>query len=247
MLNFDKNKLYPILDDVYPGPHINRVWYVGNNVPISWALRHQSAIAELGFIVINMDGRGTPFRSKEFLNYSYNNIKVAGGLVDHVTGIKQLADKFKYIDISRVGVFGHSGGGYASARAILEFPDFFKVGVSSSGSHDHRGNISIPMDINMPKKDEQKYEAQSNINLAMNLKGKLLLVTGDLDDNVHPTMTINLVNALIKANKDFDFLLIPNGSHTISINTYFLRKRWDYFYIHLLGKEPPVSFKISSD
>ncbi|MDA3952131.1 MAG: DPP IV N-terminal domain-containing protein [Bacteroidales bacterium] len=245
--NFNENALFPILDNVYPGPQTNNVWYIGYDGPEIEYLRHQFATAELGFIVIDMDGRGTPFRSKKFLNHSYNDLGFAGGLIDHVSGIKQLSRQLSYIDSSRVGVFGHSGGGYASTRAILEFPDFYDVAVSSAGNHDSRGYLSIWMDYYMCKKDTIAYEDQSNISLVGNLKGKLMLMTGDLDDNVHPSMTINLVHALIKANKDFDFLLIPNANHGNSRNTYFLRKRWDYFYRNLLDKEPPTNFKLSLD
>jgi dipeptidyl-peptidase 4 len=243
--NFSRNFHYPILDDIYPGPQINRVYYIGYDGPVSRFIRDQSAIAELGFVVINIDGRGTPFRSKKFLNYSYNNLGVAGGLIDHVSGIKQISERLSYIDTTRVGIFGHSGGGYASTRAILEFPDFYDVAVSSAGTHDSRGYLSIWMDNYMCKKDSMGYIDQSNVSLAGNLKGKLMLMTGDLDDNVHPTMTINFIDALIKANKDFDFLLIPNANHGSSSNPYFIRKRWDYFYKHLLNKEPPVNFNIS--
>jgi dipeptidyl aminopeptidase/acylaminoacyl peptidase len=243
--DLDKNKHYPVLDDVYPGPQSNRIRYIGYNGPVSELLRHQSAIAELGFIVVNIDGRGTPFRSKKFLNYSYNNLGFAGGLIDHIAGIKQLSEKYKYIDTTRVGIFGHSGGGYASARAILEFPDFYDVAVSSAGNHDSRGYISVWMDNYMCKKTGDNYQNQANTSLAGNLKGKLMLMTGDLDDNVHPSMTINLVDALIKANKDFDFILMPNLNHSSYMNPYFLRRRWDYFYKNLLGKEPPTNFKLS--
>jgi len=242
--NFEKNTRYPILDDVYPGPQINRVKFVGFDGPVSRSLRHQSAIAELGFFVINMDGRGTPFRSKKFLNYSYNDLGFAGGLVDHVAGIKQLSEQWSYIDTTRVGVFGHSGGGYASTRAILEFPDFYDIAVSSAGNQDSRGYISIWMDNYMCKKDSMLYFDQSNVSLVNNLKGKLLLMTGDLDDNVHSSMTINLIDALIKANKDFDFLLIPNANHGSVANKYFIKKRWDYFYKFFLDKESPADFKL---
>lgn len=243
--NFKESCLYPILDDVYPGPQINRVIYIGCEVPFSQFIRHQSAMAELGFVVINIDGRGTPFRSKKFLNYSYNDLGFAGGLIDHVAGIKQLSKERSFLDTTRVGIFGHSGGGYASTRAILEFPDFYDVAVSSAGNHDNRGYISLWMDNYMCQKDSMSYLDQSNVSLVGNLKGKLMLMTGDLDDNVHPSMTINLIDALIKANKDFDFLLIPNANHGSSGNKYFIKRRWDYFYKHLLGKEPPVNFSIS--
>ncbi|MBO6794408.1 MAG: DPP IV N-terminal domain-containing protein [Balneolaceae bacterium] len=243
--NLNTNAKYPVLDDMYPGPQINRNYHIGFDGPISSLIRHQSAIAELGFVVANIDGRGTPFRSKEFLNHSYNDLGSAGGLDDHVSGIIQLSDKYSYIDTSRVGAFGHSGGGYASTRAILEFTEFYDVAVSSAGNHDSRGYTSIWMDSYMGKADSIAWKDQSNASLAQNLKGKLLLMTGDLDDNVHPSMTINLVDELIKANKDFDFLLIPNANHGSSSNPYFFRKRWDYFYRHLLGKEPPMNFKLS--
>ncbi|MFT2089843.1 DPP IV N-terminal domain-containing protein [Paraglaciecola sp. 2405UD69-4] len=244
--HLDSEKRYPVIDDIYPGPQMTRA-EIGYDWPVNGGLRHQSALAELGFIVINMDGRGTPLRSKAFLLHAYNNLGFAGGLVDHVSGIKQLAASRSYLDIDRVGIFGHSAGGYASARAILKFPDFYDVAVSSAGNHDSEGNISIWMDTYMCSEGLNENKAHSNIILAENLKGKLLLMTGDMDDNVHPSQTINLVDALIKANKDFDFILIPNANHSSSRHPYFMRKRWDYFYKHLLGKTPPKNFELKTN
>lgn len=243
--DFDENKKYPILDDIYPGPQINRLNFIGLNSPIAGGLRHQTAIAELGFIVIHIDGRGTPFRSKAFFNDAYTQHGYSGGLVDHVSGIKQMAERYPYMDTSRIGIFGHSGGGFASTRAMLKFPDFYKVAVSSAGNHNNYGYISIWMDVYLNKEKGENFEPESNSDLVQNLKGKLLLMTGDLDDNVHHTLTINLVDALIKASKDFDFMLMPNTNHGSSArHPYFLKKRWDYFYKHLLGKEPPANFKL---
>ena len=235
---------YPVLDDIYPGPQINRAYYIGFNWPIVGSLRHQIATAELGFVVVNLDGRGTPFRSKGFHNYSYNDIGFAGGLVDHIAGIKQLYDRYDYIDRNKVGIFGHSAGGYASTRALLEFPEFYDVAVSSAGNHDSRANTSIWLDLYMCMQSTEAYEDQSNLSMVSNLKGKLMLMTGDLDDNVHPTATYNLIDALIKEHKDFDFLLIPNASHSDSKSKYFEKKRWDYFYQHILGKTPPTGFRL---
>lgn len=244
--NFEETNKYPILDDVYPGPQINRVGiFLDRKQPFSTRLRKIFSLAELGFLVLTMDGRGTPFRSKEFLNFSYNNLGVAGGMEDHVIGIKQLAERLPYIDTTRVGIYGHSAGGYASMRSILSYPDFYDVAVSSAGNHDQRGYISIWMDNYMCKNVDDNFEEQSNMNLAENLKGKLLLMTGGMDDNCHPSQTIGMVNALIKANRDFDFLLMPGTNHGQSINNpYFLRRRMDYFYQHLLKRNPPVNFKL---
>jgi len=144
-----------------------------------------------------------------------------------------------------VGIYGHSGGGYASARAILQYPDFFKVAVSSAGNHDQRGYVTDWGEKYLGLVEKDNYLSQSNSTLAGNLKGKLFLVCGDMDDNVHPALTMQLVQALIRANKDFDFLMLPNSNHSFAPNKeYFIRKRWDYFVRHLLGAEPPKDYKI---
>jgi dipeptidyl aminopeptidase/acylaminoacyl peptidase len=238
---FDSDKKYPLIDGIYPGPQAIRT-------PKSFTdlFRYDDmAIAELGFIVMTVDGLGTPFRSKAFHDLSYGRLDEAGGLEDHISALRQLAASRPYLDLSRVGIYGHSGGGYASARAILQYPDFFKVAVSSAGNHDQRGYVTDWGEKYLGLVEKDNYLSQSNSTLAGNLKGKLFLVCGDMDDNVHPALTMQLVQALIRANKDFDFLMLPNSNHSFAPNKeYFIRKRWDYFVRHLLGAEPPKDYKI---
>jgi dipeptidyl aminopeptidase/acylaminoacyl peptidase len=244
---FSDSRKYPIVDDIYPGPH-------NSHTPKAFdqALGlHANSIAELGFVVVTVDGMGTCCRSKAFHDISYRNLADAGGLEDHIIAIKWLASKYRYLDVDKVGIFGHSAGGYASAHAILRYPDFYKVCVSSAGNHDARTDKATWVERWMGLPVGEQYTKSSNVTYAANLKGKLLLVHGELDDNVHPGSTIQLVDALIKANKDFDLLILPNRNHGQMIDisgdqprvaapdNYFLRKRWDYFVRHLLGVDPP--------
>jgi dipeptidyl-peptidase 4 len=243
--SFDPSRKYPILDDVYPGPQSIRTIKAFPQDPLSaidfWG---PQAISELGFLVITMDGLGTPLRSKAFHDISYGNLGDAGGLEDHIAGIRQLASGRAYIDLDRVGIYGHSGGGFASARALLRFPDFFKVAVSSAGNHDQRGFMAGWGEKYQGLLKEDNYRNQINADLAENLKGKLLLIFGDMDMGVHPALTIQLIDALIKANKDFDLIILPNRDHFYMNDTYFIRKTWDFFVQHLLDQSPPLSYKI---
>jgi len=243
--DFDPTKKYPLIDGIYPGPQITRT---PKSFPSSligglmfWG---DQALAELGFIVVNIDGMGTPLRSKAFHDVAYGNLGEAGGLKDHIEGFKQLAAEHPYIDLDRVGIYGTSGGGFATARAMLEFPDFYKVGVSSAGNHDQRGYIAAWGEKYQGLLDGNNYKNQVTADLAKNLKGKLFLVHGGMDDNVHPALTLQLVDALIKANKRFDLLIIPNSSHGVSAHPYFTLRLWDYFVEHLLGEEPPADYKL---
>jgi dipeptidyl aminopeptidase/acylaminoacyl peptidase len=163
----------------------------------------------------------------------------AGGLQDHIAGMRQLASGRPYMDLSRVGIYGHSGGGFASTHAILAYPEFYKVAVSSAGNHDQRSYLASWGEQYQGLLEGENYKNQANAGLAANLRGKLLLVHGDMDDNVHPAMTLQVVDALIKANKDFDLLIMPNRNHSFSLDPYFVRRKWDFFVRHLLGVEPP--------
>ncbi len=245
-INFTPKQQYPIIDFIYPGPQ--RI-----NTPKSFPMKLNAsileywdpqALAELGFIVIVMDGFGTPLRSKKFLDYSYGKMEEAGGLEDHVKIIKELAKSHSFMNLEKVGIYGHSGGGYASARAILEYPDFYKVAVSSAGNHDQRGYVAGWGEKYQGLVQNTDYTHQANSKLANNLKGKLFLVCGDMDDNVHFSLTYQLADALIKANKDFDMLVLPNRNHYFLIDEYFIRKRWDYFVRYLLDQTPSKSYKI---
>jgi dipeptidyl aminopeptidase/acylaminoacyl peptidase len=246
-MNFISNHSYPVIDDIYPGPGFirsaksfdpdpdARIWF--------W---HPQALAELGFIVVTIDGRGSAFRSKAFHDVGYGKYERYCGLADHISALHQLKERYPYFDLRRVGIYGHSAGGYASARAILEYPEFFKVAVSSSGNHDQRGYVPFYGERyqGLLHECESGYAYQANQSLASNLGGKLLLVHGDMDENVHPSMTIRLAFALIKANKDFDFLILPGRNHNLWTDPYFIRRRWDYFVRHLLGAEPPNDYAV---
>jgi dipeptidyl-peptidase-4 len=238
--NLDESKKYPVIEHIYSGPH-------GFYTPKAFRAYRNSAqpIAELGFIVVIVDGMGTAKRSRAFHEVSYKNLG-DGGFADRIAWMKALAEKYPYVDISRVGVYGHSAGGYDAAHALLTHPEFYKVGVSSAGNHDHRMDKAWWVELWMGYPVEEHYIEQSNVTLAKNLEGKLLLVHGEVDDNVNPAATLQLVDALIKADKYFDMLIMPNRSHGLG-GDYFTLKRWNYFVEHLLGVEPPADFRIGKE
>ncbi len=235
--NFDANNSYPIIDATYTGPH-TQVFPKSFDI----AFRNQS-LAELGFIVMAVDGLGTSGRSKEFLNHSYKNMQ--NNLEDHVLAIKMLAQKYSWIDVDKVGIFGHSAGGYDTGRAMLGFPDFYKVGVASSGDHDFRMEKAWWPEMYQGWPIDETYENVSNITNAKNLKGKLLLVHGGIDDNVNPSATFKLAEALVNADKEFDLLIFPSQRHGYQgkASNYFTKKRWNYFLEHLLETTPIWDFK----
>jgi dipeptidyl aminopeptidase/acylaminoacyl peptidase len=243
----DPAKKYPVVDYIYPGPQ-------GGSVG-SWAFipsrsDHQ-ALAELGFIVVAIEGTGNPERSKNFHDMYWPDMST-NTLPDQVAGIRQLAQRYSYIDTNKVGIWGHSGGGFATASAMFKYPDFFKVGVSQSGNHDNRnyeddwGERYIGL-LEKGPDGKDNYEMQANQTYAKNLKGKLMLAHGLMDDNVPPYNTWLVVEALTKANKDYDLVIFPNARHGYGAdNPYMMRRRWDYFVKHLLGKEPPKEYKLES-
>jgi dipeptidyl aminopeptidase/acylaminoacyl peptidase len=238
--NFNATGKYPIVEFVYTGP---QSFFVPKTFSTFWL----QSMAELGFVVVMIDGRGTAGRSRAFHQFSYRNL--GGAFEDHVAMIKQMAARYPYMDTERVGVFGTSAGGYGAAHAMLAFPDFYKVGVSTSGDHDARLDKAWWNELYQGYPVQDDYSAQSNVTMANRLKGHLLLEHGDVDDNVHPVETMRMVDALMKANKDFDMLLVPNmfhgesGEHAL----YLVRRRWDYFVQYLLGVVPPVNFEIKED
>jgi dipeptidyl aminopeptidase/acylaminoacyl peptidase len=243
--NLDPNKKYPIVNHIYPGPQ-------GGSVG-SWSFLAArgdcQALSELGFIVVEIEGMGNPLRSKSFHDFYYANMG-DNTLPDQISGMKQLAATYPWIDIDRVGIYGHSGGGYATADAMFRYPDFFKVGIAESGNHDNReyeddwGEMYQGL-LETKSNNATNYDDQANQNLAKNLKGHLLLAHGTMDDNVPPNNTLLVVEALIKANKDFDLLLLPNQHHGYgSAGNYMTRRRWDYFVRYLLGAEPPVNYQM---
>ncbi len=243
--NFDPNKKYPIINYIYPGPQSGSV----GSRSFSASRRDNQAIADLGFIVISLDAMGTPLRSKSFHEAYYGNMG-DNGLPDQITGMEQLAAKYPWIDLDRVGIYGHSGGGFASTDAILRYPDFFKVAVSGAGNHDNRNYEDDWGEkwqglLVQNADGTTNYDNQANQLLVDNLKGKLLIAHGTLDGNVPVSNTMLLADRLIAANKDFDLVLFPNRGHGFGNEPYMMRKRWDYFVQNLLGATPPKEFKFS--
>ena len=237
--DFDSTKSYPIIDYVYPGPQVE-----GNSEAWSNGFLRKDRLAQIGFIVITVGNRGGhPNRSKWYHNYGYGNLRDYG-LEDQKYAIQQLASRHPYIDATRVGIHGHSGGGFMSTAAILKYPDFFKVAVSCAGNHDnsmynrwwseqHHGVLE---EISAAGDTTFKYSIDKNQTIVKNLKGHLMLVTGDIDDNVHPGNTIRVVDALIKANKRFDLLILPGQRHAFgTMNEYFFWRMADYYSEWLLG------------
>ncbi len=236
---FDSTKKYPIVEYVYPGPQTEAV-----NKAFSKVADRTDRLAQIGVIVITVGNRGgNPSRSKWYHNYGYGNLRDYG-LADKKAAIEQLADRYPFIDISRVGIHGHSGGGFMSTAAMLVYPDFFKVAVSSSGNHDnsiynrwwsekHHGVKEV---IGEKGDTSFVYSIEKNPDLAKNLKGHLMLTTGDVDNNVHPANTIRVVNALIKANKRFDLAILPGQRHAYGdMQEYFFWLLADYYSRWLLG------------
>jgi dipeptidyl aminopeptidase/acylaminoacyl peptidase len=235
---FDARKKYPVVEQIYTGPQ-------SFFAPKTFAAYRNAAqaVAELGFIVVQIDGLGTSGRSKAFHNHAYKNLG-DGGIPDHIALLRQMAAKYPYMDLTRVGVYGTSAGGYDSAHAMLTHPEFYKVGVSISGNHDHRMDKAWWNELWMSYPVGEHYAAQSNVMLAPKLEGKLLLVHGDLDDNVNVSSTLQFAHALMQANKDFDMLIVPNMFHGEGGNPYLIRRRWDYFVRHLHGVAPPAGYEI---
>ncbi len=240
--NFDPAKKYPVIENIYAGPH-------GSFVPKTFSTQlGMQSIAELGFIVVQIDGMGTSNRGKAFHDVAYKNLRDAG-FPDRILWHKAVAAKYAHYDISRVGIYGTSAGGQSSMGALLFHPEFYKVAVSAAGCHDNRMD-KIWWNEQWMGVVGPHYSASSNVDNAAKLEGKLMLVVGEMDKNVDPASTMQVVNALIKANKTFDLLVLPGAGHT-SGGPYGDRKRNDYFVHHLMGVEPPdrnakVSAAVSS-
>ncbi len=237
--DFDAQKKYPLIEYVYPGPQTEAV-----NTTFSRSMDANERLAQFGFIVVTVGNRGgNPGRSKWYHNYGYGNLRDYG-LADKKAAAEQLADRYPYIDINKVGITGHSGGGFMSTAAMLVYPDFFKVAVSESGNHDNsiynrwwsEKHNGLKETITAKGDTSFQYSIDKNQDLAKNLKGHLLLSTGDIDNNVSPSNTIRLINALIKANKRFDYVLLPGQRHAYGDMTeYFFWQKGDYFCKYLLG------------
>ncbi len=238
--NLDRTKKYPVINYIYPGPQ-------GGGVgarSFSPSRSDHQALAELGFVVVIIDGTCNPDRSKSFHDVCYGNMG-DNTLEDQIAGLKELAVKNPYMDLSRVGIWGHSGGGFATADAMFSYPDFYKVGIAESGNHDNRNYEDDWGERYIGLMVGDNYEKQANQINAKNLKGKLMLAHGNMDDNVPPYNTYLVVDALVKANKDFDLVIFPNARHGYGADSYYMmRRRWDYFVKNLLGAEPPKEYKL---
>lgn len=230
--NFDPNCKYPVIEEIYAGPQ-------GAFVPKSFSLlTRQYAIAELGFIVVKIDGMGTSQRSKAFHNICWKNLGDAG-FPDRILWMKAAAAKYPYMDLSQVGIYGGSAGGQSALRALLAHSDFYKVAVADCGCHDNRMDKIWWNELWMGWPIGPHYEEQSNVTQAHKLRGKLLLTVGELDRNVDPASTMQVVDALIKANKDFEMLVVPGQGHGVGETPYASRRRMDFFVRHLLRVKPP--------
>ncbi|MHC4203539.1 MAG: DPP IV N-terminal domain-containing protein [Planctomycetota bacterium] len=229
--NFKSNKSYPVIEKIYAGPQ-------GAFVPKSFGLQtREHAIAELGFIVVQIDGMGTSYRSKAFHDVCWKNLGDSG-FPDRILWTKAAAAKYHYMDLTRVGIFGGSAGGQSTLRGLLAHGDFYKVGVADCGCHDNRMDKIWWNELWMGWPIGPHYEEQSNVTQAHKLQGKLLLSVGELDRNVDPASTMQVVDALIKADKDFDLLIVPGRGHGVGETPYASRRRMDFFVRHLLGVEP---------
>lgn len=246
--DFDPGKRYPLVTYIYPGPQ------VGSVRTRAFAAAHgdHQALAELGFVVIALDGMGTPLRSKSFQDAYYGDMG-DNTLPDQVAALRQLARRHPWIDTTRAGMWGHSGGGNATAGAMFRYPDVYKVGVAQAGNHDNRSYVDDWAERYQGLERKQadgssNYDDQANAAHADKLQGKLLLIHGMMDDNVPVQNTLLVVDALVKANKDFDLLILPHARHgfTGDDNLYVMRRRWDYFVEHLLGATPPPEYRIAS-
>ncbi len=236
----DSSKKYPIINHIYPGPQTGSV----GGRTFNPARGDAQGLADLGFVVVEIDGMGTPWRSKAFHDAYYANMG-DNTLPDQVAAMRELAQRYRWIDIDKAGIYGHSGGGFATADAMFRYPDFFKVGISESGNHDNRVYEDDWGERYEGLDDGHNYDAAANQTVAKNLKGKLLLAHGTLDNNVPPNNTLLVVDALIKANKDFDLLMLPNQPHGYGAESnYMTRRRWDYFVKNLLGAEPPKEYEL---
>lgn len=247
--NFDPKKKYPIINNAYPGPQSGSV----GSRAFTAARGDKQALAELGFVVVSIDGTGTPNRSKAFTDAYYGKMGQHNTIPDQIAGMKELAVKYPWIDINKAAMWGHSGGGFITADALLRAPynDFFKVGIAESGNHDQRQyeddwgeRYQGPLVKNADGTDN--YTAEATQTHAAGLKGRLLLIHGTMDNNVPPYNTLLVADALTKANKDFDLIMVVNSGHGFAPANYIMRRRWDYFVKYLLDVDPPRDYVIPS-
>ncbi len=246
----------PVIDAIYGGPQVTVTPHHFAAARRGLGGYGRAALAALGFAVVVVDGRGTPLRTKAYHNAGYLAFADTC-LDDHVAVLRQLCERDPKLDGDRIGIYGHSFGGYTSARAILRHPEVYKVAVSSAGSHNLHGmygsivGVTAPPDYGDGSQVKpshtaipQNYRPLDNALFASNLRGKLMLAYGDLDENAFPAVTLQLCDALIRANRKFDLLYLPNRTHGFPIEPYFVRRLWDYFVEHLMGEEPPPNYAI---
>jgi dipeptidyl-peptidase 4 len=236
--DFEETRLYPLIDYIYPGPQV--AWQPQSFRAVSSA--HARALAELGIVTLMFDTRGMPIGSRAFHQAGYGGL-IEPQLSDHVAVVRQLCEQHAFLDETRIGMLGYSGGGYATAQALFSHGDIFKVGVAACGNHD--ASLYTSMWSDKYRGPPGTWADQASGARAGALKGKLLLISGDMDENVHLSQTLSLVDALIRQNKDFDLLIVPNEGHAVMMNSgYAIRRTWDYFVRHLLGGTPPDHFQI---
>jgi dipeptidyl-peptidase 4 len=242
----DPTNKYPVVNNVYPGPQTGST----GSRTFTPARGDRQALAELGFVVVTIDGMGTPGRSKAFQDSYYGAMGRDNTIPDQIAGMQELATRYPYIDLSRAGIWGHSGGGFATTTAMFRFPDFFKAGIAESGNHDQRENEDDWGEryqglVARNADGADNYDIEANQNFAKNLKGHLFLAHGTMDTNVPPYQTMLIADALIKANKDFDLLMIPNSNHGYgAASNYMMRRRWDFFVKWLMGTDPPKEHEL---
>lgn len=238
--DFDASRRYPLIDYIYPGPHVPHQPQFHGATKALFA----QALAEVGFVTMTLDSRAQPFRSRALHQIGYGDL-LEPQLADHAAVVRQLCERYAFIDGDRVGMVGYSAGGAATARALFEYGHVFKVGVSVCGNHDHASNAAMFSDKYQGPDGREAWAAQANSHSAHKLSGKLLLISGDMDDNAHISHTFVLINALVRANRDFDLLIMPNEGHDLLVtNGYVQRRVWDYFVRNLREETPPRDFRV---
>jgi dipeptidyl aminopeptidase/acylaminoacyl peptidase len=238
--DFHEDRRYPLIAYMYPGPQIAHQPQSYRAVNAAPAL----ALAELGFVTFMLDTRGTPVGCRVFHQDGYPEL-LEPQLADHVEVVKQLCERHAFIDGARIGALGHSAGGAAAARALFDYGEVFKVGVSVCGLHDPELGLATWSDKYRGPRDGNDRSRQANTSVAHKLEGHLLLISGDMDESVHLSQTLLLTDALIAANRDFDLLVVPNAGHLLMMTSGYAQRRvWDYFVRHLLGEAPPRGFEI---
>ncbi|HWV22969.1 MAG TPA: prolyl oligopeptidase family serine peptidase [Thermomicrobiales bacterium] len=236
--DFDPNESYPVLDHLYPGPQRYR------SLPF-FAEDEIEPMTAIGLVGVTVDGRGTPGRSRHFNDASWRNLGAGSGLADHVAAIRELAKTRPWMDLTRVGVFGHSAGGYAATLAMEQFPDFFTVGIASAGRHEGRMVMAMILEAYDSPDDAESWARASAVTPAGDITGKLLLVHGEMDKAVSIHHTYRVIERLIAANRDYDLLWVPGADHTLSNHeAYVERRQWDYLARNLVGAEPPPGYEI---